>query len=155
MGVFMKSLLILSLVVAVSNLASAADSQEIYCNQSSPATAHGYIVESATISLVGERAQIQVDTLGVGLLTEDGDGTANNSTLDLSNAALSEDSSVQAKSPQWKNAASFLLPVSDASSKYVLYIEREAFAGKSDFSARLKINQGQKESNYILRCNYL
>lgn len=134
----------------VASLAQAKE-QKFTCMQFTPKAQTGYILEEATIDV--STLKLHIQNLGTGILTEQGDGTANHSieieSLDL---MPSTDENAQAKSAEWKDATAYLLPANGDKTQ-VLYVKPMASA--KDFKARMKITSGNQTKNIIMNCWFI
>lgn len=155
MNKYLFSLASLSLI-CLSPYAWAGTNLNLYCFQVSPKASHGYIIDSALISADANKPSVILQNLGIGLLTEQGDGTSSDEVF-ASESELLPNENYRAQSAQWKDAVPFLLPMPAANPKtYVLYVKPEGFNGKKEqeFRARLKVTEGEDgdEKNFTLSC---
>ncbi len=146
---------IFAILAIFMTLAAEAKPIHIYCMQTTPATAHGFILEEAGVEFSNGTFRFIPGRVGTGLTNEQGDGTIGDMLLE-SDQKLPPSPEDQASSAQWKDAVPFQLPIEGA--RYVLYIQKSTFTATKDEdvpSARMKVNDGRKERNYILMCNLL
>lgn len=148
--------LFIILTATLLSTSAFAKTLGLYCIQVSPSTSRGFILEDGEISTPSSPIPaIRILSMGTGLTSSDGDGTVDSQALLASTELLQPNNAYQARSPQWKKAIPFLLPVQPLGS-HVLYIQPEGFNGEvmETFTARLKITKGERETNFTLQCNH-
>lgn len=153
----MKNICIAAFTCLIGSSAFSADrAVEIYCFQSTPAASHGIIINSMELRVRNQIPTVTINSMGLGLLTQDGDGTGNDMiSKNLQNKVLLVDNKLSAKSSAWKQALPFAVKYKVQNAIRTLFIPRAAFTTATDFKARIKEDFGTKQSNFILTCNRL
>ncbi len=153
----MKTLLVASMLsICTASMGFAAETtKQFACMQQKPDRQYGYVIEEGTLK-AGRGYAAQITGFGTGLLTSEGDGTANQGYLYNDGELLLPAAAERARSAQWKNAIPFVIPVPNTEDAFVLYVMPEHFKpSRSEYYARLKVTRAGRELNYSLMCNDL
>ena len=122
--------------------------------QSTPSTVWGYIIDDAQVEINSGKPQVQVNSMGIGIINQEGDGSVSD-VLVSSEEFLKPDFSERAKSKQWKDAVPFVLKSKEKKdTEFVLYLDPKAFVGPqdTDFPGRLKITEDSNVKNVTMYC---
>lgn len=138
----------------ITSKAQKLKTNSLFCMQTTPNTVWGYVIEDAEVELSSEMPRIKINSMGIGIISQDGDGSVSE-VLFSPEKYQEPDYSEKSKSAKWKDAVPFVLNSKvKPETKYVLYIDAKAFEGpqEENFAGRLKVSEGTKVRNYTMYC---
>ncbi len=146
------TLLILACILVPGQGFATKHVKTIYCQEPDTTKKRGIIIEEAELTKDNGKHQVIFRRVGIGELTDHGDGTGNGEIIS-GEATVTPNWDYSASSAEWKDAVPFLLPA-EVKGTHVVYIQPEHFFLKmvDGFRVRLKVEKNGKTKNYTLNC---